>query len=216
MQQGDRKAHWEKVYQQKSETQVSWFQETPALSLELISSRAPAPDAAIIDVGGGSSHLVDALVAGGYGDVTVLDLSQEALRAAQERLGAKAHGVEWIAADATDWRPQRTYDLWHDRAAFHFLTRPEDRARYIQRLTSALKPGGHAIIATFALDGPDRCSGLPIVRYDAAMLSEELGEVFTFVETRAHGHSTPWGTVQRFQYSVFRRLGDGGQCVTFG
>ena len=201
---GDRKAHWETVYRDKSETQVSWFQESPALSLELISALAPAPDAAIIDMGGGASRLVDALVAHGYGDVTVLDLSQGALQAAQARLGA-AHGVEWIAADATDWRPHRTYDLWHDRAAFHFLTSPEDRARYIQRLTEALAPGGHAIIATFAPDGPDRCSGLPIVRYDAAALSAELGEVFTLMDTCTHAHSTPWGSVQRFQFSVFRR-----------
>ena len=206
---GDRKAHWEIVYRDKSETQVSWFQESPALSLELISALAPAPDAAIIDMGGGASRLVDALVGADYGDVTVLDLSQGALQAAQARLGAKAHGVEWIVADATDWRPHRTYDLWHDRAAFHFLTSPEDRARYVQRLTEALAPGGHAIIATFALDGPDRCSGLPIVRYDAAALSAELGGVFTLMDTRAHAHSTPWGSVQRFQFSVFRRrLGD--------
>ncbi|NBU50849.1 MAG: class I SAM-dependent methyltransferase [Betaproteobacteria bacterium] len=209
MQPDDRKIHWETVYQEKSETQVSWFQESPALSLELISALTPAPEASIIDVGGGASRLVDELVMRGYGDVTVLDLSQAALQAAQARLGAKAHGVEWIAADATHWRPQRTYDLWHDRAAFHFLTSPDDRAHYIQRLTEALAPGGHAIIATFALDGPDRCSGLPVVRYDAAALGAELGDVFSLIDTRAHAHSTPWGSIQRFQFSVFRRrLGD--------
>ena len=209
MQTDDRKIHWETVYQEKSETQVSWFQESPALSLELISALAPAPEASIIDVGGGASRLVDELVMRGYGDVTVLDLSQAALQAAQARLCAKAHGVEWIAADAMHWRPQRTYDLWHDRAAFHFLTSPDDRARYIQRLTEALSPGGHAIIATFALDGPDRCSRLPVVRYDAAALGAELGEVFSLIDTRAHAHSTPWGSIQRFQFSVFqRRLSD--------
>ena len=191
MQPDDRKIHWETVYQEKSETQVSWFQESPALSLELISALTPAPEASIIDVGGGASRLVDELVMRGYGDVTILDLSQAALQAAQARLGPKAHGVEWIAADATHWRPQRTYDLWHDRAAFHFLTSPDDRARYIQHLTKALAPGGHAIIATFALDGPDRCSGLPVVRYDAAALGAELGDVFSLIDTRAHAHSTP-------------------------
>ena len=205
MQSGERKAHWEAVYEQKGEAEVSWFQESPELSLELIAQYAPAPDAAIIDVGGGASRLVDELVKRGYGDVTILDLSQAALQAAQARLGGKARGVEWIVADATDWRPRRTYDLWHDRAAFHFLTNPEDRTGYIQRLTAALKPGGHAIIATFALDGPERCSGLPIVRYDAAALSGELGDGFTLMETRAHAHATPWGSVQRFQFSVFQR-----------
>ena len=205
MQNGDRRAHWEAVYEQKGDTQVSWFQESPDLSVELISALAPAPDAAIIDVGGGAARLVDALVTRGYGDVTVLDLSQAALQTAQARLGAQAGTVKWIVADAMDWRPAQTYDLWHDRAAFHFLTSPEDRAGYVERLTQALKPGGHVIIATFALDGPEKCSGLPIVRYDAAGLSDALGAAFAPVETRSHGHVTPWGSLQKFQFSVFRR-----------
>ena len=205
MQPGERKAHWEAVYAQKGETQVSWFQESPELSLELIAKLAPGPMAAIIDVGGGASRLVDALVKRGYGDVTVLDLSQAALEAAQARLGAEAGKVAWVAADATVWRPARCYDLWHDRAAFHFLTEPAARARYVERLALALKPGGHAIIATFALDGPDKCSGLPIVRYDAASLKDVLGRTFELVEAKAHEHVTPWGSVQKFQFSVFRR-----------
>ena len=205
MQPGERKAHWEAVYEQKGEMEVSWFQESPELSLELIEKLAPAPDAAIIDVGGGASRLVDALVARGYGDVTVLDLSQAALQAAQTRLGARAAKVVWVAADATDWSPQRAYDLWHDRAAFHFLTSAEDRARYVARLTQALKPGGHAIIATFAPDGPERCSGLPIVRYDAAGLSQVLGADFALMDTRAQAHVTPWGSRQKFQFSIFSR-----------
>ena len=204
MQSDDRKAHWEAVYEQKGETEVSWFQESPDLSLELIAQYAPTPDAAIIDVGGGASRLVDELVKRGYGDVTVLDLSQAALQAAQDRLGASAARVTWIAADATTWRPARSYDLWHDRAAFHFLTDPADRARYVERLAEALKPGGHAIIATFALDGPQTCSGLPIERYGAAALAKALGEGFALVETRQHAHATPWGAVQNFQFSVFR------------
>ncbi len=208
MQSADRKAHWEAVYEQKAETQVSWFQESPALSLELITALAPAPDAAIIDVGGGASRLVDELVKRCYGDVTVLDLSSAALRAAQARLGGQAAKVTWIAADATDWRPVRTFDLWHDRAAFHFLTEPVQRARYVERLTAGLKPGGHAIIATFALDGPETCSGLPIMRHDAASLKEMLGQAFALVETRAHGHLTPWGSVQKFQFSIFGRCDD--------
>jgi SAM-dependent methyltransferase len=205
MQSDDRKAHWEAVYEQKGETEVSWFQESPELSLELITALAPALDAAIIDVGGGASRLVDEMVKRGYRDISVLDLSQAALQAAQTRLGAQASRVTWIAADATQWRPARPYDLWHDRAAFHFLTAPADRARYVSRLTEALKPGGHAIIATFALDGPDKCSGLPIVRYDAAGLSAKLGDAFALIETRTQAHVTPWGSLQKFQVSIFRR-----------
>jgi len=208
MQSDDRKAHWEAVYGQKGETEVSWFQKSPELSLELIAALAPALNAAIIDVGGGASRLVDELVKRDYRDLTVLDLAQAALQAAQTRLGAQAAKVTWIAADATQWRPARTYDLWHDRAAFHFLTEPADRARYVERLTAGLKPGGHAIIATFALDGPEKCSSLPIVRYDAAGLGAELGEAFALVETQAHGHVTPWGSVQKFQFSIFRRCVD--------
>jgi SAM-dependent methyltransferase len=208
MQSDDRKAHWEAVYGQKGETEVSWFQKSPELSLELITALAPAPHAAIIDVGGGASRLVDELLKRGYRDISVLDLSQAALQAAQTRLGAQAAKVTWIAADATQWRPARTYDLWHDRAAFHFLTSDEDRARYLARLTQALKPGGHAIIATFALDGPETCSGLPIMRHDAASLKEMLGQAFALVETRAHGHLTPWGSVQKFQFSIFGRCDD--------
>ena len=208
MQSGDRKAHWEAVYEQKAETEVSWFQEHPALSLDLIAAYAPDPASSIIDVGGGASRLVDELVLRGYGDLTVLDLSQAALKASQARLGAHAGKVTWICADATQWRPLRQYDLWHDRAAFHFLTSPEDRTRYVERLVQALRPGGHAIIATFAFDGPQTCSGLPILRYDAAGLGKALGDAFSLVETRAQAHVTPWGAVQEFQVSIFRRNAD--------
>ena len=205
MRSAEKKAHWEAVYEQKAEMEVSWYQESPALSLELITTLAPAPDAAIIDVGGGAARLVDELVMRGYGDVTVLDLSQAALKRTQARMGAQAAKVKWIVADATHWSPLRTYDLWHDRAAFHFLASPEDRAAYVVRMTEAVKPGGHAIIATFALDGPDKCSGLPVVRYAAAGLSVELGEAFALLETRAQSHATPWGSQQKFQVSIFRR-----------
>ena len=205
MQSVDRKAHWEAVYEQKSETEVSWFQETPEVSLELITALAPTLGSAIIDMGGGASRLVDELVKRDYRDLTVLDLAQAALQAAQTRLGAQAAKVTWIAADATQWRPARTYDLWHDRAAFHFLTDPADRARYVERVTAALNPGGHAIIATFALDGPEKCSGMPIVRYDAAGLSAELGDAFALIETRTQAHATPWGSLQKFQVSILRR-----------
>lgn len=200
-----RQAHWQAVYQDKGEDRVSWFQATPAISLDLIRAVGAKANAAIIDVGGGASRLVDGLVAEGYRDLTVLDLSANAIALAKVRLGAAAAAVDWIVADVTQWRPERHYDVWHDRAAFHFLTDAADRAAYIERLTAALRPGGHAIIATFALDGPERCSGLPVVRYDAERLAATLGDAFSLVETRRHDHQTPLGGIQHFQFSVFRR-----------
>jgi SAM-dependent methyltransferase len=201
----DRGAHWENVYRTKDEREVSWFQEAPTISLELIRSAGATRSSAIIDVGGGASRLVDALVDEGYEAVTVLDLAESALAAAKARLGRAAAQVTWIVADAAGWKPLRRYDLWHDRAAFHFLTDEADRAAYVACLRAALPPGGHAIIATFATDGPERCSGLPVIRYDAARLGEVLGGAFTLVDTRRHDHHTPMGSTQRFQFSLFRR-----------
>jgi SAM-dependent methyltransferase len=200
-----RKAHWENVYRTKGENEVSWFQESPAPSLELIGLARPASDAAIVDIGGGASRLVDELLARGFSNLTVLDLSQAALAAAKVRLGDKAAQVRWVTADVTIWVPTRLFDIWHDRAAFHFLTDPADRAAYVACLDKAIKPGGSAIIGTFALDGPEKCSGLPINRYDAASLSELLGSGFELVHTRRHEHLTPWAAIQRFQFSVFRK-----------
>jgi SAM-dependent methyltransferase len=202
-----RQAHWENVYTRKGEREVSWFQDNPAPSLELIVEAGTPPDAAIIDIGGGASRLVDNLVGMGFLHVTVLDLSGSALGAAKVRLGERSAKVHWIVADATNWEPLQAYDIWHDRAAFHFLTEASDRAAYIARLRRALKIGGHAVIATFALDGPERCSGLPVVRYDAASLGQALGQGFELVRTRRHEHATPWGSQQVFQFSVFRREG---------
>jgi ubiquinone/menaquinone biosynthesis C-methylase UbiE len=201
-----KKAHWENVYSTKGERDVSWYQESPAPSLELIALAGLSADASIIDIGGGASRLVDALVDRNVGQITVLDLSAAALDAARQRLGDKGKGVEWVVADVTKWEPSQTYDLWHDRAALHFLTETRDRAAYLSALRKALKPGGHAIIATFALDGPERCSGLPVVRYDAASLAQMLGDGFALVETRNHPHTTPWQSVQQFQFSLFRRV----------
>jgi SAM-dependent methyltransferase len=200
-----RKAHWETVYTTKGEREVSWFQENPAPSLELIALTAVSADASIIDVGGGASRLIDSLVERKMGQITVLDLSGAALEAARERLGEAGAGVEWIVADVTTWEPAKTYDLWHDRAAFHFLTDQADQSAYADRLKRAVKRGGYVIIGTFALDGPDRCSGLPIMRHDAASLSAMLGTDFNLIDARRHGHATPWGAVQRFQFSTFRR-----------
>ena len=158
MQSESRKAHWQNVYSKKGENEVSWFQENPAPSLELIAQVDATPTSAILDIGGGASRLVDHLIDRGFQDVTVLDLSEAALEAAKARLGSHAAQVHWIVADATVWEPQRAYNIWHDRATFHFLTEDRDRAAYVARLERALKMGGYAI-ATFALDGPERCSG---------------------------------------------------------
>jgi SAM-dependent methyltransferase len=204
MQSKGRQAHWEDVYTKKGENEVSWFQESPAPSLELIAQVGATPASAIIDIGGGASRLVDNLVERGFEDVTVLDLSEGALEAAKARLGDRAAQVHWIVADATVWEPLMAYDIWHDRAAFHFLTEDRDRAAYVARLERALKVRGYAIIATFALDGPERCSGLPVVRYDPVSLGQTLGRAFQLVDTRQHTHATPWGTDQSFQFSVFR------------
>lgn len=202
-----RQAHWDNAYATKGEAGVSWFQETPALSLELIRQAGAGPASSIVDIGGGASRLVDALLREGVGSITVLDISPAALDAAKARLGAAANAVEWIAADVTQWTPERRYDIWHDRAAFHFLTEADARAAYVERLRGALKPGGHAVIATFALDGPERCSGLPVVRYDPAGLAAVLGPSFALVDQRRHVHATPWGSTQSFQFSLLKRVG---------
>jgi 2-polyprenyl-3-methyl-5-hydroxy-6-metoxy-1,4-benzoquinol methylase len=198
--------HWQNVYISKGENELSWFQENPAPSLELIERVRANPASAIIDIGGGASRLVDALIARGFSAVTVLDLSEAALATAKTRLGERADRVQWIASDVTTWQPAQSFDIWHDRAAFHFLDQACDRAAYLSRLRQAVRPGGHAIIATFALDGPERCSGLPVVRYDAARLAETLGEGFALVEARSHRHTTPWQSAQQFQFSMFRRV----------
>jgi trans-aconitate methyltransferase len=203
-----RSDHWQNVYVDKGENQVSWLQETPAISLELIELAGAMPGSGIIDIGGGASRLADCLVSRGYQDVTVLDLSAAALASARSRMGDSASRVTWIAADVTVWEPSRSYDIWHDRAAFHFLTEPLDQAAYVDRLRRALRASGHAIIGTFAPDGPERCSGLAVSRYDAARLAATLGSGFELIDTRRHEHVTPWGAAQTFQFSTFRREPD--------
>ncbi|WP_454623664.1 class I SAM-dependent methyltransferase [Bradyrhizobium cenepequi] len=205
MQSQDRQAHWQGVYTSKAETEVSWFQDSPAPSIELIVQAGATPGSAIIDIGGGASRLVDYLIDRGFEDFTVLDISEAALQVARTRLGDRAAKVAWIVADVTMWEPPRTYDIWHDRATFHFLIEESDRTAYVERLKQALRIGGHAIIATFALDGPERCSGLPVVRYDPESLGRILGFAFQLTDRRQHRHATPWGAEQSFQFSVFRR-----------
>jgi SAM-dependent methyltransferase len=203
-----RQAHWQNVYQTKGERDVSWFQERPAIALDLIRATGVNNSASIIDIGGGVSRLVDALIDEGFDSITVLDLSEKALATSRARLGVRAGQVKWVVADVTTWQPSQAYDVWHDRAALHFLTETNDQTAYAECVRKAVRLGGHVIIGTFALDGPERCSGLPVVRHDAASLGKVLGPSFELVESRNHAHQTPTGTIQRFQFSWFRRLRD--------
>ena len=201
----DSKQHWDGVYAQKAEDAVSWFQPRAAISLALIQAAGLSKNDAIIDVGGGASRLVDALLAAGFTDLTVLDIAATALQTSRARVGKAGERVQWIAADITRWQPGRRYRLWHDRAVFHFLTAPEDRFAYRRALEAALAPGGSAIMASFAPDGPERCSGLPVQRYSPDTLAAELGPAFHLLDSRLEEHLTPAGKVQHFQYSVLRR-----------
>jgi len=197
--------HWNQVYGTRSPEQLSWHQARPELALELIAAAGVAKSAGIIDVGAGSSRLVDCLLELGYNDLTVLDLSSAALDVSRARLGARAATVRWCEADVTCFDPPRRYALWHDRALFHFLTDAGDRARYVATLRKALTPSGAAIIATFATDGPSRCSGLDVMRHDERSIGLELGPEFTLREIRRETHLTPWQSEQRFIYCRFQR-----------
>lgn len=193
--------HWENVYQTKSSTEVSWYQPTPEKSLEMIAYTGVPHDGVIIDVGGGASTLADSLLAQGYTEITVLDISAEALVTAKERLGTKADRVQWLVADITTVTlPRHSIDIWHDRAVFHFLTNPDDRQRYIEMVNHALKPEGHIIVATFAPDGPTKCSGLDVMRYAPEELHSTFGDNFTLMHSEQERHHTPFGTEQSFIY----------------
>jgi trans-aconitate methyltransferase len=205
MRSNEREKHWDKVYSARAENEVSWFQATPVTSFDLIARSGVARYARIIDIGGGASRLVDLLLEEDFSDVTVLDIATAALDRAKTRLGSRAAAVNWIVADVTLWQPAGRYRLWHDRAVFHFLIEAKDRAAYRQAMLAALEPGGFAIIATFAPDGPERCSGLPIMRYSGASLAGELGGEFRLLETVIEDHRTPTGATQRFQFSRLQR-----------
>jgi 2-polyprenyl-3-methyl-5-hydroxy-6-metoxy-1,4-benzoquinol methylase len=204
----DRKAHWESVYSTKGDTEVSWYQSEPRLSLELIRSVAPPAHGRIIDVGGGASVLVDWLLDLPFEKITVLDVSETALRQAKLRLGERAKRVDWIVADITEAKALGSFDVWHDRAVFHFLTDAADRRSYVNLARETVPEGGHLIIASFADDGPKRCSELDVCRYNAETMGAELGEGFSLVREDRETHITPWGSSQAFFYGVFHRLLD--------
>jgi SAM-dependent methyltransferase len=204
MQTGSAGEHWDAAYGSKGESGVSWYEGEPTVSLELIAG-LPGRKDSLIDVGGGASRLAAHTLRVGFSHVAVLDLSAEAIARSKAAMGGDAERVDWIVADVTAWEPQRRYDVWHDRAAFHFLVSEAERAAYTQRLDAALAPEGHAIIATFALDGPERCSGLPVQRYSPDTLIEALGPKFRLNKGIHHEHRTPWGSTQSFQFSVIER-----------
>lgn len=202
-----REQHWNDVYTRKEDTDVSWYEPEASVSLDLIARCGLPLDARILDVGGGASRLVDGLLARGYCDVSVLDISEAALAKARARLGERASGVAWITSDVTAFRSDAAYALWHDRAVFHFLTDDNEKRAYVDVLSRAVIAGGHVLIGTFALDGPERCSGLQVARYDAAGIAAVLGPAFTLVDSLAHAHTTPSGNMQRFTFARFVRSG---------
>jgi len=201
----DRKTHWENVYSNNSPLRVSWYQEDPTLSLQLIRDTQIKHDAPIIDVGGGASILVDKLCEDGYTNVGVLDVSALALEHAKKRLAERANTVEWYEADVTTFKPPHRFALWHDRAVFHFLTSQEDRDKYCGVLKRTLEPGGHLVIMAFAIGGPEKCSGLEIVQYDDDKLMAELGSGFDLLESGHETHLTPSDKQQKFAYFHFRK-----------
>ena len=200
---GDRRGHWDRRYEAGAE-RVSWFERAPRASLEMIALTGAGPGASVLDVGGGAAPLAGALLEGGFADVTVLDVSEEALRAARDALGPRAARVRWIPADVLGWTPGRRYDLWHDRAVFHFLVDPAERARYVAAALTAVGPGGHLVIGAFSEDGPQTCSGLPVARYDAGALAAAFGPGLEPVAARRREHRTPGGAVQAFTWVALR------------
>src|SRR5437764_4210167 len=201
----DAKAHWEKVYTTKAPDQVSWYRPHLETSIVLIERSVSVRSASIIDIGGGESTLVDDLLARGFQNVAVLDVSQAAIDATKQRLGQVAGRVQWVTADITGVQLHpAAYDVWHDRAVFHFLTAPEQRAAYVRQVARSVKAGGHVIVSTFGPEGPTKCSGLDVVRYDAESLHEEFGTRFRLVESSKELHETPFGTIQQFLYCYCR------------
>ena len=201
----DPERHWERIYRTKASTELSWYQPEPHLSVDLIRGVAPDLDAPVIDVGGGASTLIDRLLDAGYRDLTVLDLAPSALAVARQRLGERAGLVTWVADNVLDAPlPSARYAVWHDRAVFHFLTNPSDRARYVAQARRAIRPGGHAMVASFSLEGPPKCSGLDVMRYSPEGMHAEFGEGFRLLRSVREDHPTPTGAIQAFVYCLCR------------
>ncbi|MDG4651038.1 class I SAM-dependent methyltransferase [Chryseobacterium arthrosphaerae] len=200
----EHKNHWENVYETKNPDQVSWTQAKPQTSLDFISSFGLGKEARIIDIGGGDSNLVDFLLQEGYENITVLDISSKALEKAKERLGDAAAKVKWIATDITAFEPAETYDIWHDRAAFHFLTTREQVSKYIGIAEKSIT--GFMVLGTFSKNGPTKCSGLDIQQYDEESLSSEFESGFEKIQCLTEDHTTPFGTVQNFVFCSFKKL----------
>jgi 2-polyprenyl-3-methyl-5-hydroxy-6-metoxy-1,4-benzoquinol methylase len=201
----ERQEHWEQVYGTRRSTDVSWFERAPVTSMRLIEQVAPGTSAAVIDIGAGASLLVDGLLARGFADLTVLDISDHALSEVRRRLAEKAQRVSFLQRDVLTWTPDRQYEVWHDRAVFHFLTVETERGRYVETATSAVRGGGTLILATFAEDGPTRCSGLAVCRYTAPDLCERFSAAFSMVHHEREEHVTPSGVVQPFTWVVLQR-----------
>lgn len=202
----DRKKHWEDIYQSKNTAEVSWFQASPTTSLQFVKEFKLPLSARIIDVGGGDSFMVDRLLEMGYSNITVLDISETAIKKAQQRLGAKADTVKWIVADAAGFQPTETYDFWHDRAAFHFLTAKQEISNYVDTIRSFVKPGGYLVLGTFSEQGPTKCSGIEIKQYSENTMTSLLTDFFNKIRCISVDHKTPFNTLQNFIFCSFRRL----------
>ncbi|MHA2391243.1 MAG: class I SAM-dependent methyltransferase [Promethearchaeota archaeon] len=201
----DVKSHWEEIYNTKPPTDVSWYQTRPSLSLQLIKSTGIEKHQGIIDLGGGASLLVDCLLEDGYENLSVLDISEQSLEITKARLSNQKDDVHWYVVDVTEFYPSRRFHLCHDRAVFHFLTDKTDQRKYVETLRRILVPGGHVLIATFAFDGPTKCSGLDVVRYDAETIRSRLGPDFELLNQYDESHYTPGGKEQKFSYFLFRK-----------
>ncbi len=197
--------HWENIYRNKNEKEVSWFQEVPSRSLELITELKMSPDDSIIDIGGGDSHLADHLLAYGFKHLTILDISSAALDKVKERLRKHSNSVKFISSDITKFDPKEKYKLWHDRATFHFLTSAEDVTTYLKIANHAIAPGGYLIVSTFSKTGPEKCSGLPISQYSEEDLKALFEKYFTNIRCLEDTHKTPWGSSQNFVYCGFKK-----------
>ncbi len=201
----DRKEHWNKVYENKKATEVSWYEPMPETSLSYIAECKLDKDAAIIDIGGGDSFLAEFLIGRGYTDITVVDISENAINRAKERLGEKADEITWVVADAAEFEPQRQYDLWHDRAAFHFLTEDAQVENYLKNVKQAVKPGGYVVMGTFSETGPTKCSGIEIRQYSISEMQELFSDAFTTMSCKNIDHGTPSGGTQNFTFCSFRK-----------